>query len=132
MPFSKVFVVVSGQINQRKARGMKIGEVCAGGRNWKYSARKSRRLKRCIKNILSRFKRLIVAACFDKRLFRQKSARPYSMFPAGFLQMPVRIHANQETEPNAGADQRHKAAAIDAVLQFLRSRRFPPSALRFG
>ena len=31
MPFSKVFVVVSGQINQRKARGMKIGEVCAGG-----------------------------------------------------------------------------------------------------
>ena len=31
MPFSKVFVVVSGQINQRKTRGMKIGEVCAGG-----------------------------------------------------------------------------------------------------
>ena len=32
--------------------------------------------------------------------------------------MPVRIHANQETEPNTGTDQRRKAAAIDAVLQF--------------
>ena len=59
-----------------------------------------------------------MAACFDKRLFRQNLLDRIPCFLRNFLQMSVRIYANQETEPNTGADQRHKAAAIDAVLQF--------------
>ena len=48
------------------------------------------------------------------------------MFPADFLQMSIRVHTNQEAEPNAGTHQRHKTASIFAFFQLdivCRSRR---------
>ena len=68
-------------------------------------------------NIFRRFKRLILPTGFDKHLLRQNPFDRIPCFLRDFLQMSIRVHTNQEAEPNAGTHQRHKTASIFAFFQ---------------
>ena len=68
-------------------------------------------------NIFRCFKRFILPAGFDKHLLRQNPFDRIPCFLRDFLQMSIRVHTNQEAEPNAGTHQRHKTASIFAFFQ---------------
>ena len=105
---SNVAVVVGGEPKQRKARRVKIGKVCRCGLKPKIRLRGKTHVKQVHEHILGSLKRLVLAACFNKKLLCQHTLDCAPCFLRHLLQVPVSLNTYKIAEADTGAYERRK------------------------
>lgn len=117
MALPEISAMIDSQIDEREGKRMEVHQICS--RNLQPEIRCGRKaaVQQMPENILCRFKRLILAACLDKKLLCQDLLHGIPCLRWNSLQMAVRVDADQIPQPHARTDERGKAAAIRAVCK---------------
>ena len=69
-------------------------------------------------NIFSRFKWLVLTACFDKKLFCEDHVNLLPDCLLNFLKMTIRVHTYEIAKSDTGTDERCKTPAKGTFSQF--------------
>ena len=117
MALAEIYAVIGGQIDEREGKRMEVCKIRP--RNLQPEIRRGRKaaVQQMPENILRRFKRLILPAGLDKKLLCQDLLHGIPCLRRNFLQMAVRVDADQIPQPHARADERGKAAAVRTVCK---------------
>ena len=117
MALPEISAVIGSQIDECEGKRMEVCKIRP--RNLQPEIRSGRKtaVQQMPENILCRFKRLILAACLDKKLLCQDLLHGIPCLRWNSLQMAVRVDADQIPQPHTCTDERGKAAAIRAVCK---------------
>ena len=105
------------QIHQGKRERVKVRKVGAGGLEAEVGGGGEYAVQKVHQNVLGGFKRFVLPAGFDEKLFGKQQVD----LPPGLCrnpgQVPVRIHADKVAQPDAAADQRCETPAEGTALR---------------